>query len=455
MRRLGGEHLRELNNSLSFDRQLYREDLACSRAHAAGLAKIRVLSAREHKAIRQGLDQIESEIEQGRFPWSDALEDIHINIETRLTELIGDTGKKLHTGRSRNDQVATDLRLWVRGAIDRIDSLISQVQAVLLDLAENEAASPMPGFTHLQSAQPVTLGHHLMAWVEMLERDRQRLADCRIRVNVSPLGAGALAGSPYPIDRRYVARQMGFSDITRNSMDAVSDRDFAVECVFDLTLMMVHLSRMAEEIVLWCSHPFGFAVLDDAVCTGSSIMPQKKNPDIPELIRAKSGRSIGSLNALLVMLKGQPLAYNKDNQEDKEPVFDMVRTAELSLRGFAEVAAGLRFDREAMRRSASEGHSTATDLADALVREGMPFRDAYAQVRKLVAQADKLGKGLPELSEEEIRSVVPEAGADLRRALTLEASIASRRFSGGTAPMRVRAAVRIARRRLGFPKRRS
>ena len=377
--------------SVSFDQRLAFADIEGSLAHAAMLARQKIISADDLAAIERGLTQVRDEIERGEFDWQLALEDVHLNIEKRLTDLVGDAGKRLHTGRSRNDQVATDLRLWLRGEIDRIVALLRGLQKALVEQAAHHAGTVMPGFTHLQVAQPVTFGHHLLAYVEMFERDRERLVDARRRVNRLPLGAAALAGTTYPIDREYVAQQLGFEGIAENSLDAVSDRDFAIEFAAAAALIMVHVSRLAEELVLWMSPRFGFVQLPDRFTTGSSIMPQKKNPDVPELARGKSGRVIGHLMALLTLMKGQPLAYNKDNQEDKEPLFDTVDTVIDTLRAFIEMVPGVEVDVAALRRAAAEGHSTATDLADHLVRSGMPFREAHEAVARAVRLASSRG----------------------------------------------------------------
>lgn len=440
--------LEAINASVDFDRRLYAQDIAGSLAHAQMLERIGVLTRTEFRKITSGLKKIEREIAQGDFVWRHELEDVHMNIEARLIKLVGEAGKKLHTGRSRNDQVATDLRLWLRDAQDELDALLLRLLVGLVNLADAEADTPMPGFTHLQPAQPVTFGHHMLAWVEMLERDRERLADCRGRLNRSPLGAGALAGTGFPLDRRFTARQLGFSEVTRNSLDSVSDRDFAVEFNFVAALLMVHLSRMAEELVLWCAPAYGFVSLPDGFCTGSSMMPQKKNPDIPELIRGKSGRAIGNLNALLVMLKGQPLAYNKDNQEDKEPVFDSVQTLRLCLSAFADMVPGIVPNREVMRAAALEGHTTATDLADYLVAQGLGFRDAHAAVASVVRLAERRGVALHELPLEELRKWIPNVDKKVYRVLSLEGALNARSHIGGTAPRAVRKAVKAARQRL-------
>ncbi|CAL1240586.1 argininosuccinate lyase [Candidatus Methylocalor cossyra] len=435
--------------SVGFDRRLARHDIQGSIAHATMLARIGVLSERELKALVEGLETIRGEIERGEFPWSVELEDVHMNIEARLTERLGEVGKKLHTGRSRNDQVATDLRLYLREEIDRLQGELRRLQRALLDLAEREADTIMPGFTHLQVAQPITFGHHLMAWFEMLARDRARLTDCRRRVNRMPLGAAALAGTSFPLDRHYTAELLGFEAPAANSLDAVADRDFAIEFAACASLVMMHLSRFSEELILWASAPFGFVELPDAFCTGSSIMPQKKNPDLPELVRGKSGRVFGHLLGLLVLMKGQPLAYNKDNQEDKEPLFDTVDTLKDCLRAFADLVPKLQVRREAMYQAARKGYATATDLADYLVRKGVPFRDAHEIVGRAVRLAIDTGRDLAELSLAELRQWCPAIEADVFELLTLEGSVRARAHFGGTAPDRVRDAIRQAREQLG------
>jgi len=434
--------------SVDFDRRLYHYDIQGSIAHARMLAHVGVLSEAECEAIVQGLKAIEAEIEAGEFPWSVALEDVHMNIEARLTERIGETGKKLHTGRSRNDQVATDLRLYLRDEIDAIRAEIRRLQSALVDLAEREAETIMPGFTHLQVAQPVTFGHHMLAWFEMLERDRARLADCRRRVNLMPLGAAALAGTSFPIDRAYSAALLGFDGVCENSLDAVSDRDFVIEFLAAASLVMTHLSRFSEELILWSSQQFDFIELADSFCTGSSIMPQKKNPDVPELVRGKSGRVYGHLMGLLTLMKAQPLAYNKDNQEDKEPLFDAVDTLKGSLKVYADMMGALTVKRERMREAALAGFATATDLADYLVRRGLPFRDAHEVVGKAVQYGVTHGKDLADMSLEELRRFSPVIDADVFEVLTLEGSVAARNHIGGTAPEQVRAAAARARARL-------
>jgi argininosuccinate lyase len=423
-------------------------DIEGSLAHAAMLAHVGVLTAQDLAAIERGLQQIRDEIEGGTFEWQLGLEDVHLNIEKRLTDLIGDAGKRLHTGRSRNDQVANDLRLYLRGEIDRIAGQLAHVQRALVDLAERHADTLMPGFTHLQVAQPVVFGHHLLAYVEMFERDRERLLDARKRVNRLALGAAALAGTTFPIDRAFVAARLGFEGVCENSLDAVSDRDFAIEFCAVAALLMTHVSRLAEELVLWMSPRFGFIRLPDRFTTGSSIMPQKKNPDVPELARGKSGRVAGHLMALLMLMKGQPLAYNKDNQEDKEPVFDTVDTLLDTLRAFAEMVPGIEVDAEAMRRAAAEGHATATDLADYLVRRGVPFRDAHEAVAQAVRLASERGCDLAALTLAELQRFAPSIGPDVYSVLKLEGSVAARNHIGGTAPVQVRAQIDRWRARL-------
>ena len=434
--------------SVGFDHRLYRQDIDGSLAHAAMLCSVGVLDRAEHDAIVRGLAQVRTEIEQGTFTWSIAREDVHMNIEARLTELVGPAGKKLHTGRSRNDQIATDIRLWLRDAIDAIDGELVRLCEALLERAETYADAIMPGFTHLQTAQPVTFGHHLLAWFEMLLRDRERLADCRRRVDVMPLGAAALAGTTFPIDRADTARRLGFARIAENSLDAVSDRDFAIEFAAWASLLMVHLSRCSEELVLWTSAQFGFVDLPDRFCTGSSIMPQKKNPDVPELVRGKSGRVIGDLTSLLVLMKSQPLAYNKDNQEDKEPLFDLVDTVSDCLRAYADMIPALTAHREAMRAAAVRGFATATDLADYLVRAGTPFRDAHEVVGRAVAHAIEADCDLADLSLTTLQGFSAAIGPDVFDVLTPEGSVAARDHPGGTAPAQVRAAVERGRQRL-------
>jgi argininosuccinate lyase len=432
--------------SVGFDRRFALQDIRGSLAHARMLAACGVISRADLKAIEKGLAQVRAEIRAGKFAWSIEAEDVHGNIERRLVQLAGDAGKRLHTGRSRNDQVATDLRLWLRDEIDAILGKLDAIDKALHAQAAKHAALVMPGFTHLQVAQPVTFGHHMLAYAQMFARDRARLVDCRRRVNQLPLGAAALAGTSFPIDREQVARELGFEGIAQNSLDAVSDRDFAIEFAACAALIMVHLSRFAEELILWTSPRFGFVKIPDRFCTGSSIMPQKKNPDVPELVRGKSGRVIGHLVGLLVLMKGQPLAYNKDNQEDKEPVFDTVDTVKDSLEAFASLAAGLQPQAKAMRAAALEGHATATDLADYLVRKGLPFRDAHEAVARAVRAADKAGKDLAALPLSTLQRFSKKIGKDVFKALTLEGSVAARDHLGGTAPAQVRAAARAQAR---------
>ncbi|HVO07622.1 MAG TPA: argininosuccinate lyase [Burkholderiaceae bacterium] len=435
--------------SVGFDQRLWRADLFGSLAHARMLAARHVISAQDLADIERGLAQIAQEIEAGAFEWKLELEDVHLNVEARLTQLVGDAGKRLHTGRSRNDQVATDIRLWLRGEIDALSALLVQMQKSLLDVAAAHTDTVMPGYTHLQVAQPVSFAHHLLAYVEMFARDAERLADARRRTNRLPLGAAALAGTSYPLDREMVARELGFDGVCENSLDAVSDRDFAIEFAAFASIAMVHVSRLAEEIVLWMSQNFGFVDLADRYCTGSSIMPQKRNPDVAELARGKSGRVVGHLMGLLTLMKGQPLTYNKDNQEDKEPLFDTVDTLAATLRIMAEMVAGLRVKPEAMRAAASKGYATATDLADHLVRQGVPFRDAHEVVAHAVKLAMQRGVDLAELPPAELRALHPAIGDGARAALTLEGSLHSRAVRGGTAPERVREQIERHRARLG------
>ena len=442
------EFVQAFTASVNFDQRMYAQDIQGSKAHATMLADVGVLTAEERDAIVEGLSTIQQEIEAGEFQWSVALEDVHMNIESRLTDLIGVTGKKLHTGRSRNDQVATDIRLWLRDSIDAIDAELLRLLQGLLTLAEREADTIMPGFTHLQTAQPVTFGHHLLAWFEMLVRDRARLADCRQRVNVMPLGSAALAGTTFPINREHTAELLGFAGICENSLDAVSDRDFAIEFCALAALTMTHLSRMSEELVLWTSAQFNFINLPDRFCTGSSIMPQKKNPDVPELVRGKTGRVNGHLISLLTLMKSQPLAYNKDNQEDKEPLFDAVDTLHGSLRAFADMVPAIEPNREAMREAALKGYSTATDLADYLVRAGLPFRIAHEVVGKAVAYGIEEKKDLSEMSLEELQQFHDCIAEDVFTVLTLEGSVNARNHIGGTSPKQVRAAVARAKGRI-------
>jgi argininosuccinate lyase len=442
------ERVKRFTASVDFDRRLAKQDIAGSLAHARMLAGAGIISKADLRAIERGLARIGGEIRRGQFAWSLEAEDVHLNIERRLTALVGDAGKRLHTARSRNDQVATDLRLWLREEIDAIDALLAALLCALITQAERHAALVMPGFTHLQVAQPVTFGHHLLAYVAMLERDRARLAECRARVNQLPLGAAALAGTSFPIDRSRVARELGFQGLCENSLDAVSDRDFAIEFCGCASLAMVHLSRLAEELVLWSNPRFGFVRLPESYSTGSSIMPQKKNPDVPELVRGKSARVIGSLVALLTLMKAQPLAYNKDNQEDKEPLFDAVDTLKDCLGVFAGLVAGLAPVPRAMRAALMEGHATATDLADYLARKGLAFRDAHEVVARAVREAERRGMDLARLPLATLKRFSPQIGADVRRVLSPEGSVASRRHAGGTAPAEVRKAAARARKRL-------
>ncbi|MCF6236171.1 MAG: argininosuccinate lyase [Gammaproteobacteria bacterium] len=434
--------------SVEFDQRMYKQDITGSIAHACMLAHVGVLSDSDRDAIIGGLQAIEKEIEAGEFNWSVALEDVHMNIEARLTDKIGIAGKKLHTGRSRNDQVATDMRLYLRDAIDQIAIEIQRLQNALLDVASKEVETVMPGFTHLQVAQPVTFGHHLMAWFEMLSRDYDRLKDCRKRVNVMPLGSAALAGTSYPIDRAYTAELLGFDAPTENSLDSVSDRDFIIEFNAAAALLMTHLSRFSEELIIWSSAQFGFVELSDSFCTGSSIMPQKKNPDVPELVRGKAGRVTGNLISLLMLMKAQPLAYNKDNQEDKEPLFDTIDTLRGSLKVFADMIPAMAINRDNMAKAAFQGFSTATDLADYLVRKGVAFRDAHEVVGRAVRLGVEQSKDLSEMTLDELRKFSDAIGSDVFDVLTLEGSLAARDHLGGTAPNQVRAAIKRARARM-------
>ncbi|MFC3285619.1 argininosuccinate lyase [Litchfieldella rifensis] len=431
--------------SVDFDRRLAHHDIQGSIAHATMLARVGVLSDEERDTIIAGLQEIDQEIAAGTFAWSVKLEDVHMNIEARLTEKIGITGKKLHTGRSRNDQVATDIRLYLRDAIDAVDSELIRLREGLIELAAREADTIMPGFTHLQTAQPVTFGHHLLAWQEMLARDQERLRDCRGRVNVLPLGAAALAGTTYPIDRHVTAELLGFARPAENSLDAVSDRDFAIEFTAFASLLLMHLSRMSEELVLWTSAQFDFIDLPDRFCTGSSIMPQKKNPDVPELVRGKTGRVYGHLMGLLTLMKSQPLAYNKDNQEDKEPLFDTLDTVLGCLKAFADMVPAIEAKANNMYEAARKGFSTATDLADYLVCRGVAFRDAHEIVGQSVAYGIRKKKDLSEMTLDELKQFSEEIESDVFEVLTLEGSVAARNHIGGTAPDQVRAAAQRAR----------
>lgn len=431
--------------SVDFDRRLFQQDIDGSVAHAMMLAKVGILTADEALLIRDGLELIRQDIADDKFEWSVALEDVHMNIEAALTSRIGDVGKKLHTGRSRNDQVATDIRLYVRGEIDLIAQLITKLQSALLDVAEKEASTIMPGFTHLQTAQPVTFGHHMMAWYEMLDRDYDRLLDCRKRVNLSPLGSAALSGTSYPIDRNFTAEQLGFDAPTRNSLDSVSDRDFAIELASFASILMMHLSRCSEELVLWTSAQFNFIDLPDRFCTGSSIMPQKKNPDVPELVRGKTGRVHGHLVSLLTLMKSQPLAYNKDNQEDKEPLFDLIDTVKDCLFAYSKMMPEVSCKKDEMYAAAKQGYATATDLADYLVKQGMAFRDAHEVVGKSVAFGIEQKKDLADLSLVELQIFSDLITKDVFEVLTLEGSISARNHIGGAAPSQVLAAVATAK----------
>jgi argininosuccinate lyase len=424
--------------SVNFDKRLAEFDIQGSLAHADMLASIGIISDDDKAAIQSGMAQILGEIEAGQFVWSIDLEDVHLNIEKRLVELIGDAGKRLHTGRSRNDQVATDIRLWLRNEIDISIDLLQQLRQRLAGLALEHAATILPGFTHLQVAQPVTFGHHLLAYAEMFGRDAERLADCRRRVNRLPLGAAALAGTSYPIDRERVARTLGFDEVCRNSLDAVSDRDFAIEFCAAAALIMTHISRLSEELVLWMSPSIGFIDLADRFCTGSSIMPQKKNPDVPELARGKTGRVNGHLVALLTLMKGQPLAYNKDNQEDKEGLFDSADTIRDTLTIFVDMIGGIRVNAQAMRAAAMQGYATATDLADYLVKKGVPFRDAHETVALAVRECEQRGCDLSDLPLADLQGFNTLVQEDIYAVLTLEGSVAARNHIGGTAPERVR-----------------
>ncbi len=443
------ELVKRYTASVGFDRRMAAQDIRGSLAHARMLAAQGIIPVSDLSEIERGMAIIRDEIERGEFAWNLDDEDVHLNIEKRLTALVGDAGKRLHTGRSRNDQVATDIRLWLRDAIDQILVLIEQFQRNLLALAETHAATPLPGFTHLQVAQPVTFGHHLMAYYEMSRRDAERFVDVRRRVNRLPLGSAALAGTSYPIDRAFVARELGFEEVCANSLDAVSDRDFAIEFCAAASLLMMHLSRMSEELILWMSPRVGFIDLADRFCTGSSIMPQKKNPDVPELVRGKTGRVNGSLIALLTLMKGQPLAYNKDNQEDKEPLFDTADTVIDTLRIYADMITGIRVKPEAMRAALAQGYATATDLADYLVKKGLPFRDAHEVVALAVRAAEQRGCDLSDFTLAELQAFSALIAEDVFGVLTVEGSLDSRNHPGGTAPAQVRQAIAQARARLG------
>ncbi len=444
------ELVKRYTASVDFDKRLARFDIEGSIAHATMLGAHGIISAQDVEEIKRGLGEILAEIEAGQFEWLLDLEDVHLNIEKRLTEKIGDAGKRLHTGRSRNDQVATDVRLWLRSVVDDTIAGIRSLQTSLLDLAEQNAATIMPGFTHLQVAQPVTFGHHLMAYFEMLNRDAERFADARKRINRLPLGAAALAGTSYPIKRELVAELLGFDGVCQNSLDAVSDRDFAIEFNAAASLLMMHLSRFSEELILWMSPRFGFIDIADRFCTGSSIMPQKKNPDVPELVRGKTGRVYGHLIGLLTLMKGQPLAYNKDNQEDKEPLFDVADTLLVTLQIYADMLRGITVKADNMRQAALEGFATATDLADYLVKKGMPFRDAHEVVAHAVKAGVESSRDLAEFSLAELQAFSATITDDVFEVLTLEGSVASRNHTGGTAPEQVRRAIAQARAQLGL-----
>jgi argininosuccinate lyase len=434
--------------SVFFDKRLWQADIAGSLAHADMLAAQKIIGAEDHASIQKGMAQITAEIESGAFEWKLDLEDVHLNIEARLTQIVGDAGKRLHTGRSRNDQVATDVRLWLRGEIDLIGGLLTDLQKALVDIAEKNVEVILPGFTHLQVAQPVSFGHHMLAYVEMFARDAERLLDVRKRVNRLPLGAAALAGTSYPLDRERVAKALSMEGICQNSLDAVSDRDFAIEFTAAASIAMIHISRLSEELVLWMSQSFGFIDIADRFCTGSSIMPQKKNPDVPELARGKTGRVVGHLMGLITLMKGQPLAYNKDNQEDKEPLFDTVDTLKDTLRIFAEMVGGITVKPEAMERAALKGYATATDLADYMVKKGLPFRDAHEAVAHAVKAAISHNVDLSELPLTVLQQFNPKIDKDVYAVLSLRGSLNARGTLGGTAPAQVRAQIARHRARL-------
>ena len=434
--------------SVFFDKRLWQADIAGSLAHAAMLARQKIISAQDHAAIEKGMAQIRQEIESGAFEWKLDLEDVHLNIEARLTQLVGDAGKRLHTGRSRNDQVATDVRLWLRGEIDLICGLLADLQTKLVDIAEKNVDVVLPGFTHLQVAQPVSFGHHMLAYVEMFARDHARLLDVRKRVNQLPLGAAALAGTTYPLDREFVAQQLEMEGVCQNSLDAVSDRDFAIEFTAAASVAMIHISRLSEELIIWMSQNFAFIKIADRFTTGSSIMPQKKNPDVPELARGKTGRVVGHLMGLITLMKGQPLAYNKDNQEDKEPLFDTVDTLKDTLRIFAEMVEGITVQPQAMEQAALKGYATATDLADYLVKKGLPFRDAHEIVAHAVKAATSHNCDLSELPLNVLQQFNPLIDKDVYDALSLRGSLNARNTLGGTAPAQVKAQIARHRGRL-------
>lgn len=439
------EFVQAFTGSVQFDQRMYKEDIQGSKAHAEMLYKQAILSKEDYELIVQGLNEVQKEIESGQFKWSIALEDVHMNIEASLTDKVGIAGKRLHTGRSRNDQVATDIRLWLRNTLDQVDASLKKLQEGILSIAEREVDTIMPGFTHLQVAQPVTFGHHMMAWFEMIKRDRTRFRDCRERMNFSPLGAAALAGTTYPIDRHFSAMLMGFEGPTENSLDSVSDRDFAIEFSSAASILMMHLSRFSEELVLWSTPAFDFIELPDRFCTGSSIMPQKKNPDVPELVRGKSGRVFGHLMGLLTLMKSQPLAYNKDNQEDKEPLFDIADTILGSLRAFSDMVPAISTKKENMYLRTKLGFATATDLADYLVRKGIAFRDAHEIVGKAVKLGVDTKRDLSEMSLAELQQFSDKIEGDVFDSLTLEGSINARNHFGGTAPSQVKEAIQRAK----------
>ncbi|MCY4421334.1 MAG: argininosuccinate lyase [Gammaproteobacteria bacterium] len=442
------EFVEQFSASVGFDQRMYRQDILASRAHARMLARIGVLDEQDCDKLLQALDTVTEEIESGSFPWNSALEDVHMNIESRLVELAGEAGKRLHTGRSRNDQVATDVRLYLRAAIDEIDPQLEKLQRAVITLAEQEVDTIMPGFTHLQVAQAITFGHHMLAWFEMIHRDRVRLAQCRENVNISPLGAAALAGSSFALDREFVAQQLQFTGLCENSLDAVSDRDFAIEFCAFAAILFVHLSRIAEELVLWTSPQFNFVELPDRFCTGSSIMPQKKNPDVPELVRGKSARVYANLFALLTLMKSQPLAYNKDNQEDKEPLFDSIDTVNDCIVAFADMLPHLQVNRSRLLAAAQQGYATATDLADYLVRKKIPFRDAHESVGKIVQYAITQSKRLDELSVQELQEFSPHVQKDVFGILSVQGSVGSKNTRGGTSPEQVAEQIKRAHQRL-------
>ncbi|MEJ8823398.1 argininosuccinate lyase [Variovorax humicola] len=440
--------VKRYTSSVEFDKRLWQSDIEGSLAHADMLAAKKIISAQDHAAIEGGMKQIREEIEAGKFEWKLDLEDVHLNIEARLTQIVGDAGKRLHTGRSRNDQVATDVRLWLRGEIDLITDLLGDLQKALIDIAEKNVDVILPGFTHLQVAQPVSFGHHMLAYVEMFSRDAERMADVRKRLNRLPLGAAALAGTSYPLDREMVAKRLGMDGVCQNSLDAVSDRDFAIEFTAAASLAMVHISRFSEELILWMSQNFSFIQIADRFTTGSSIMPQKKNPDVPELARGKTGRVVGHLMGLITLMKGQPLAYNKDNQEDKEPLFDTVDTLKDTLRIFAEMVGGITVKPEAMEKAALRGYATATDLADYMVKKGLPFRDAHEAVAHAVKAAISHNVDLSELPLKVLQEFNPKIEKDVYEVLGLRGSLNARNTLGGTAPAQVRAQIARHRKRL-------